>query len=160
MNRAWIGAITALSVVHAAHAVEASPLDFSNTILTKTFDHLPKGLKWDRNCGPHPEQDCGYGGPGIAYVVFGGRISHIELSRVSGRFRYPLPYGLTGNEDGAGVRAALERRGIVVHPVNGRSGVMTSGFVHLLGEDCWIDFDFGKDGRLKKASIGFDDGTS
>jgi hypothetical protein len=153
MRGVFLAVAVVFSVAEGAEAAIRSPLDLSATVLTRSLAFLPKGVKRWTDCDPEPKADCAYAAPGIVYGVLGGRILEIEMTRVNGRFLQPLPYGLTGGEDRTGVEKALRQRRIALAPVVDQPNVLASDLIRVRKQMCWVEFEFGKDGRIEKAAV-------
>ena len=138
-----------------AHAA-VSPLDLNATLLGKPERFVPKGLDLGKGCQPPIDVSCDHVAPGIVYRTEDGAIIAIEMSRVDGRFRYPLPYGLKDTTSQSDVIAVFAKRGVRLHDNPNAKGVrlLTSGFITIQGQaGCSVDFEFSPAARLDKARV-------
>jgi hypothetical protein len=155
MKRLGAAAFLALLSTLPAAAQPRSPLDLETTVLTLNADHLPKGLKRGGDECSGKFAGCDFEAPGISYYVDDGDwIAIIKMTKVNGHFLQPLPYGLTEASTNADVRRAYNGLAITFNSESGDGSEIASGFVrvHDTGE-CYVDYTFGKDGRVNTAAL-------
>ncbi len=143
----------ALIAASAAMGQVRSPTEEIGAILGSRAALMPRGLKADEQvCMPATSSGCRYFGPGVLYDVREGLVEEFWIVRVDGRFNRPLPFGLTGSEDRAGVKKALTALHIksYLDSSYAETPVFRTRAVRIHGQDRWFFFDFDRGGRLDR----------